>query len=96
MSGELAALYRLQERMMTSSRNNNDVILRLTLEVHSRGSHIHVHVCRSDCDWESKWNQAIDTLLEVDQGLGIKMNSEQLISTNQDTFSDTREVWQCF
>ena len=34
--------------------------------------------------------------LEVDQGLGIKMNSERLISTNQDIFSDTREVWQCF
>ena len=41
-----------------------------------------------------KWNQAISTLFGTDQG--IKMNSEQLISSEQCTFSDTNEAWLRF
>ena len=41
-----------------------------------------------------KWNQAISTLFGTDQG--IKMNSEQLISSEQCTFSDTNEAWLVF
>ena len=44
----------------------------------------------------SKWNKVINVLLGADQG--IKMNSERLhvISTDQCTFSDTKEAWLRF
>jgi len=55
-------------------------------DLYTRGSHIDI-AWRSVCDREQNGIKWSTSFFGADQG--IKTNSEQLISTNQCTFSDT-------
>jgi len=71
----------------------SQISCRLSDASKTRGSHTHV-ACRSVCDWDQNGIKRSTSLLGADQG--IKINSERLTSTDQCTFSDTKEVWLHF
>ena len=61
-----------------------------TLLPRARGSHMRI-ACRSICDWDQNGIKRSTFFIGANQG--IKTNSERLVSTNQHTFSNTKEAW---
>jgi len=60
---------------------------------YTKGSHTHL-ACRSICSQDQNGIKQSTFFIGADQG--IKTNSEWLILTDRHTFSNTKEVWQCF